>query len=130
MKIIPITPNKQTFRMNRRILTLAVLVGSLLTSWTNFIDKDEKFPSEVVLKEYKLILGDTIEDDLGLISIRPKSIKPIIDSNLKTILPDFNFYYLTIFNGSHWEYNNGDIQTISAIPKSKRDSVRLLVPLD
>lgn len=62
--------------------------------------------------------------DAGYVSIDPSSV-----TWLKTNGPDhFNLYRFTLFNGAHYEYNNGHIVCLELVSLSDNNDIRILFP--
>lgn len=108
--------------MTRRLQILTVIAGLILVSWAS----NDKFPTDKVKRTFKRLLSDTTETDFGFINI--STVRPIVDSSFIELLPNTDFYFLIIQNGSHWEYNNGRIQTVAAVSRTGSNDVRLLLP--
>jgi hypothetical protein len=105
-----------------------IVAGFFLFSWT-FV-ANQNFPSEKVKAVYESMLGksDFIND--GFVYVKKETVVPINDSSLAQFLPATHFYFMEIYNGSHYEYNNGNILTVAAIDKTDTNNVKLLLPLD
>jgi hypothetical protein len=117
---------KILFKMKRQIFLY--LISCTFISAIDFEEKPE-FPKKKVIQTFRKILGYEQDEIRGsIISINEKIIK-INDSNLKELLPNTTFYFLTIVNHSHYEYNYGKIQTVAAISNVDSNDIRLLLPL-
>ncbi len=110
--------------MNRQFQILTVISGLFLVSWT-FIDK---FPTGKIKQTFQRLLSDTTTIDFEYINV--KTVTPIVDSNFNEVLPKTDLYFVIIQNGSHWEYNNGSIQTVAAVSTIDSNDIRLLLPQD
>ncbi|MBL7766448.1 MAG: hypothetical protein JNJ58_10165 [Chitinophagaceae bacterium] len=110
--------------MNNRFLLMIVSAGLLLASWKS---KDQ-FPKAKVIRAYAQLLSDTSTD--RDVSMKIAEITPIIDSIIEKSIPEFTFYFLTIYNGFHYEYNSGKIKTVVAISTIDSNDIRLLLPND
>lgn len=88
-----------------------------------------KFPSDKVENEFARLRNITVNNQATIVVSR-ESISPIVDSNLKQLLPATHFYFSIIQSPSDYEYDLGSIQTISAISTVDDNDVRLLLPFD
>lgn len=108
--------------MKRQLQLLIAIAGLFFVSWGAI----DRFPTDKVKQTFVRLLSDSMGDISG--NIRVSEVTPIVDSSFMVLLPNTDFYYLILHNGSHWEYNKGSIQTIAAVSKTDTNDVSLLLP--
>jgi hypothetical protein len=86
-----------------------------------------QFPIQKAIAKYNELLE--IKDSYSNISIDTATIK-LLSENKILLLDNFEFYRFTIFNGGHYEYNNGQIICLGLVSKSDTNDIRILFPKD
>ncbi len=108
--------------MNKPSLLYLALAALLLMSWV----PTDKLSTANIILVFENLVDNSSTKIPGTISV--SNVTPLVDNNLKELLPNTTFYYLNINNASSFEYNNGNIQTIAAISTTESNDIRLLLP--
>ncbi len=128
--------------MKIRFITSLLLLILFICSWTAInpfpTAKIERIFEQLLdknMKNIEIAYTDSTSDIdsmifLSFCNVSVKSYKKIKDANLKKLLPSTDFYFLIVRNSAHYEYNNGNIQTIAAISKIDTNDIRLFLPKD
>jgi len=86
-----------------------------------------QFPIQKKISKYNELLE--IKDSYSNISIDTATIKLMTENEI-SVLDNFEFYRFIIFNGGHYEYNNGQIICLALVSKSDTNDIRILFPKD
>ena len=86
-----------------------------------------QFPIQKAIAKYNELLE--IKDSYSNISVDTATIKLLTENEILG-LDNFEFYRFTIFNGGHYEYNNGQIICLGLVAKSDTNDIRILFPKD
>jgi len=86
-----------------------------------------QFPTQKTITKYNELLG--IKESYNNVTIDTATVKLLSESEMAG-LDNFELYRFTIFNGSHYEYNNGQIACLGLVSKSDTNDIRILFPKD